>query len=211
MSPKVHPGALGRILSRIRFGSTLNIAASLANPCRPTYGLRGVYTEKLVKKAAEVMHSIGYERGMVVYGMDDRSGRGMDELSVSGGTFVHEFSRQGCSEYTLHPEDAGLKPSSFEKVSAIGDAAREAVRFVQVLAGKNHEACIDFTCLNAGAILHTAGICAGIKKGVEMSREAIESGRAIEKLKQWASCQDTSGGRGLERLEILLKKAEMGS
>lgn len=33
MSPKVHPGGLGRLLSQIRFGSTLNIAASLAHPC----------------------------------------------------------------------------------------------------------------------------------------------------------------------------------
>ncbi len=32
MSPKVHPQALFRILSQIRFGTTLNIAGSLANP-----------------------------------------------------------------------------------------------------------------------------------------------------------------------------------
>ncbi|MCG8571008.1 MAG: anthranilate phosphoribosyltransferase, partial [Spirochaetes bacterium] len=32
MSPTVHPQALGRILSQIHFGSTLNISASLANP-----------------------------------------------------------------------------------------------------------------------------------------------------------------------------------
>ncbi len=31
MSPKIHPMALGRILSQISFGSTLNIAASLAS------------------------------------------------------------------------------------------------------------------------------------------------------------------------------------
>ncbi|MFZ1985956.1 MAG: anthranilate phosphoribosyltransferase, partial [Desulfatitalea sp.] len=45
MSAQVHPNALFRILSQIRFGSTLNIAASLASPCRPTHGLRGVYAE----------------------------------------------------------------------------------------------------------------------------------------------------------------------
>ncbi|HSO67871.1 MAG TPA: anthranilate phosphoribosyltransferase, partial [Desulfatirhabdiaceae bacterium] len=39
MSAKVHPNSLARILSQIRFGSTLNIAASLASPCRPTHGL----------------------------------------------------------------------------------------------------------------------------------------------------------------------------
>jgi anthranilate phosphoribosyltransferase len=211
MSPKVHPGALGRILSRIRFGSTLNIAASLANPCRPTYGLRGVYTKRLVRKAAEVMQSIGYQKGMVVYGKDDNSGRGMDELSLSGGTIVYEFNQNGGNEYTFYPEDAGLMPSVFEEVAAIGDPAKEAIRFIRVLSGKKHEACIDFTCLNAGAILYTAGKCDSIKNGVEMSRDAIESSRAIEKLRQWTSFQDSSGGKGLQRLECLLAKAASSS
>ncbi len=52
MRSKVHSGALGRILSQIRFVSTLNIPASLANPCRPKLGLRSVYSEKLLPVAA---------------------------------------------------------------------------------------------------------------------------------------------------------------
>jgi anthranilate phosphoribosyltransferase len=204
MSPKVHPGALGRILSQIRFGSTLNIAASLANPCRPTLGLRGVYTEKLLRKAAEVMHAIGYEKGMVVYGKDIKSGYGMDELSLSGETIVHEFTHSSSHEYTFHPEEAGLKQRPFEDIAAIGDTAKEAVRFVEVLSGRNHEPCIDFTCLNAGAILYTAGFCDSIRKGTEMARESIESHHAVEKLRQWAICQDSSGGKGLHKLESLL-------
>ena len=67
-SPKIHPAALGRILSQIRFGSTLNIAASLAHPCKPSLGLRGVYSESMLEKTAEAMHAVGYERGIVAYG-----------------------------------------------------------------------------------------------------------------------------------------------
>lgn len=207
MSPKVHPGALGRVLSQIRFGSTLNIAASLANPCRPTYGLRGVYTEKLLHKAADVMRSIGYERGMIVYGKDKDSGNGMDELSLSGETRVIEFNRHLRTEYTLHPEDAGLKRISFHEIASLHDTARESVRFVQVLSGKNSASCVDFTCLNAGAILYTAGKCDSLKRGVEISREAIEDGRAIKKLRQWVMCQKSSEEKGHHRFEVHLKKA----
>ena len=64
MSPAVHPGGLGRILSQIRFGSTLNIAASLANPARPTHGVRGVYSDTLIAPVGEVMLGIGYERAI---------------------------------------------------------------------------------------------------------------------------------------------------
>lgn len=207
MSPKVHPGALGRILSQIRFGSTLNIAASLANPCRPTIGLRGVYKESLLTIAADVMRSISYERAMVVYGMDAQSGSGMDELSVAGVTKVCEFTPSSRREYILNPEDAGIRRSPFAEIAALGSPTLEARRLVQVLAGRDHPACIDFTCLNAGAILYTAGKCNSIKRGVEMSREAIAEGRAIGKLQQWVSCQDSSQGTGALRLEALLKTA----
>ncbi|MDA8125193.1 MAG: anthranilate phosphoribosyltransferase [Deltaproteobacteria bacterium] len=207
MSPKVHPGALGRILSQIRFGSTLNIAASLANPGRPNLGLRGVYSEKLLDKVAKVMRGIGYERGMVVYGKDSQSGQGMDELSIAGETRVREFTREVSQEYALHPEDLGLKRAPFEQIARLGEPSQEALRFIQVLAGKGHQACIDFTCLNAGAILYTAGKCADLKQGVELSRETIGSHRAVEKLQQWAKCQKDSGDVGLKRLESLLVKA----
>ena len=68
MSQQVHPHALPRILSQIRFGSTLNIAASLANPASPRFALRGVYSSDMVAPTAEVMREIGYEHALVVHG-----------------------------------------------------------------------------------------------------------------------------------------------
>jgi anthranilate phosphoribosyltransferase len=165
--------------------------------------------EKMMKKAALVMRSIGYKKGMVVYGKDACSGYGMDEVSISGETRVIEFDHRVQNEYTIHPEDAGLKKAPFEEIASLSDTARESVRFVQVLSGINNKSCVDFTCLNAGAILYTAGKCDSIKKGVEMSRGAIEDSRAIEKLKQWVMCQDSSDGEGLHRLESLLKRLGM--
>lgn len=63
MSGKVHPQALYRILSQIRFGTVLNIAGSLANPALPTYGVRGVYSKEMVLPIAKAMKEIGYKRG----------------------------------------------------------------------------------------------------------------------------------------------------
>jgi anthranilate phosphoribosyltransferase len=63
MSQKVHPQALFRILSQVRFGTILNIAGSLANPALPTCGVRGVYSSDLVLPVAQVMKEIGYSKG----------------------------------------------------------------------------------------------------------------------------------------------------
>jgi len=190
MSGHIHPGALGRILSQIRFGSTLNIAASLANPCKPTIGLRGVGNEKLLLPSAQVMARIGYRRGMVVHGYDAASGDGMDEISLCGETRVVEFTGETCTEYTLTPEDAGLARVAMEEIATTNDLQSETARFKKVLAGDGPTACIDFTCLNAGAILYIAGISDSIKDGVAKSRAAIVNGAAFAKLEEWKRVQN---------------------
>lgn len=204
MSQKVHPVALGRILSQIRFGSTLNIAASLANPARPNHGLRGVWTDAILPGVADVMQKIGYTRGMVVYGADSHSGLGMDEISPCGKTLVREFSEEGVCQYTFMPEDAGIRSTRFEDVAFTGTLEDESRRFVSVLSGNGHEACVSFTCLNAGAILYVAGKCSSMKDGAELSRETIRSGKAIEKLRQWVSSQGSGDRTRLKRIDSLL-------
>ena len=190
MSGQIHPGALGRILSQIRFGSTLNIAASLANPCKPTIGLRGVGNENLLMPSAKVMSQIGYSRGMVVHGFDAVSGDGMDELSLCGETKVVEFTGETMKEYSIIPEDLGLERVSVQDIAPTNDLQRETERFKKVLTGDGPNACIDFTCLNAGAILYTAGICDSIKDGIARSKSAITNGLAHEKLEQWKQFQN---------------------
>jgi anthranilate phosphoribosyltransferase len=208
MSPKVHPQSLGRILSRIRFGSTLNIAASLASPCRPTHGLRGVYSKALLSGVAEVMKEIGYERAMVVHGFDSRKEKGMDELSTLGESIIHEFYPDG-REYTFSivPEDVGLKRSDYSAIAATGNVESEAVRFLEVISGTGHPECIDLTCLNAGAILYLVGQTVDIASGVQASRELIASGKALAKLSQWVSAQTDPKKQGIQKYLTLAAEA----
>jgi anthranilate phosphoribosyltransferase len=205
MSPRVHPGALGRVLSQIRFGSTLNIAASLANPARPTLGLRGVHSQRLLEPVALAMASLGYQRALVVHGIDASSGLGMDEVSPCGQTLALRLEDGDVQRLELTPEAAGLRGCAFEEVAALGDLAGEARRFVRVIAGVEHEACIDFTCLNAGAALWVVERCASLAEGVRLAREVIGRGGALALLRRWVAVQGAEGGP--ERLEALLLQA----
>jgi anthranilate phosphoribosyltransferase len=208
MSPQVHPRALGRILSQIRFGSTLNIAASLAHPCRPTHALRGVYAVEALPKVAAVMREIGYRRGMVVHGFDDLREKGMDELSVLGPTRILEFFPEGSTrEYEIVPEEFGLARVPYECVAPLPDRSQEAVRFLQVLAGAGHPACVDFVCLNAGAVLYVAGRAESLGAGVRRSYDLIGGGQALKKLAAWVAVQQGPAQEGVRRLEDLLASA----
>ena len=212
MSPAVHPGGLGRILSQIRFGSTLNIAASLANPVRPTHGVRGVYADGMLGPVGDVMMEIGYEHALVVHGYDDRREAGMDELSVLGASVVSELHADGCRDsYTVEPEDFGLRRAAHSEIAPLGDLRSEAVRFIQVLGGRGHEACGDAACLNAAAVLYVAGRAADLGDGLAQAREAVASGAALAKLEEWVAAQ--AGGAeqraaGEARLSAL--RAEAG-
>ncbi len=211
MSPQVHPNALFRILSQIRFGSTLNIAASLASPCRPTHALRGVYAEPVMDKVAELMRAIGYQRAMVVHGYDADGRAGMDEISTLGETAVREFFPDGTSRaYRLSPEALGVKRSTYADVAALGDVHAEAVRFVRVVSGIDHPACIDLVRANAGAILYLAGQAPDLPSGVEAARQLIFSGRAFEKLCQWLTAQSDEPGAGRERFAAIAAEAGLG-
>ena len=189
MSAKVHPCALGRILSQIRFGSTLNIAASLANPARPDRVVRGVYTPRLLPLVTEVLQAIGVEQGMVVHGYDAILQGGMDELSITGPTEIIRFTQNERQAFTLRPEDVGLHTANFAEIAALGNVQAERDRLVVILSGKGTVACTEMTCLNAAAILVVGGLADSLEAGVVRAQEAIADGRAFAKLEQWRRVQ----------------------
>jgi anthranilate phosphoribosyltransferase len=205
MSPKVHPSALGRILSQISFGTTLNISASLANPAMPQYGVRGVYAKELVNPVARVMKEIGYKRAIVIHGLDGDGASGIDEASTLGMTIVSELKENGViNEYSISAEDIGIKRASRESIAPLDDLKNEAARFVRLLSGKEDGACSDIICLNAAFLLYMMNITPSIKDGFYKSKEIIKSGEAINKLKNWVKAQQSQEGKGISKLNSFL-------
>ena len=94
MSPLVHPKGLFRILSQIRFGTTLNIAGSLASPILPHLGVRGVFSPEMVNRVAEVKREIRYKEAFVFHGRRDDGQPAMDEISNLGQLFSVDSTRE---------------------------------------------------------------------------------------------------------------------
>ncbi len=208
MSPWVHPVGLGRILSKIRFGTILNIAGSLANPAMPRCGVRGVYSKDLVVPIAEAMKNIGYSRAMVVFGLASDGHRGMDEVSPSGKTFAAEIFEDGRIEtFELSPQDFGAEPVDERLLLPRKDIFQEAVEFLWVLSGAEKGPKETTISINAAPILMMAGKAGSLSEGFSISREIIRSGKALEKLGGWVSAQNSDPLAGAERLELLVERA----
>jgi len=207
MSPNVHPQALFRILSQMSFGSILNIAASLANPANPRYGVRGVYSKEIVMPVIQTMKKIGFKRAMVFHGRSGNGAGGMDELSPVGESFIAELFQDGdIVSYTLSPEEIGLcHRLTVEEISGGADPRKEALRLLEVLAGRNKGALYETICINTAPIFYIAGEVQNLKEGGKRAGQIIDSGRAIDKLMEWVQAQNRSAKTGKERLESLLR------
>ena len=204
MSPHIHPRALGRILSKLFFGSTLNIAASLANPALPRLGLRGVYAKEMILPVAKVMQAIGYQRAVVLYGSIDGSDKGMDEASVCGTTFCAELSNNGkISEFSIRPEQLGLNCHDPGELIPADEISQEAKRFVSLIRGNSNGARKEAAILNAGLIFYAAGKVDSIRAGIEMAATSLNGGTAYQTLEKWVKTQSEDPEAGMRRLAEL--------
>ncbi len=205
MNPALHPG-LARILKDIRFGSILNIAASLANPAMPRIGLRGIYSRDLLISVAEVMREIGYKRALVVSGTSSRTGKSIDEISIIGETYVAELFDDGAvSTYELSPKDVGaLETVEESEILASSDPKGEALALVRALSGEDRPKAA-ITAANAGALIYLSGKSDSIADGAAVASDAIGSGKALQKLEEWIKAQNRDPEKGVNKFESLVK------
>jgi len=205
MSPNIHPMALGRILSQIYFGSTLNIAASLANPALPSTGVRGVYSMGMIQPVARVMKEIGYKSAIVLHGCIKGSDLGMDEASVCGITHCARIFNDGSiKEFVIDPEKLGIGLKNPEELVPEKDIEKEAKRFAALIAGRDSTARKDAAILNAGLIFLAADRVDSLESGIEKAADLLDSGMALKTLEKWVTSQNSDPGSGLKKLHSLM-------
>jgi anthranilate phosphoribosyltransferase len=208
MSSKVHPQALYRILSQIRFGTVLNIAGSLANPALPSYGVRGVYSKEMVHPIAMAMKEIGYKSALVVHGRSADNIRGMDELSTLGPSYVAELDEDGeIREYTITLEELGVKQGNEASILYQSDRTAEAINLLRVLCGEDKSHRSEIVCMNAAPLLHITGHAESLKEGVDKAREILDGDKPVRKLRSWVKQQNSESGERLEKLDEMLALA----
>lgn len=202
-SSKVHPMALGRILSRISFGSPLNIAASLAHPGLPKVGVRGVYSPALLQPVAEVMRAIGYSDAVVVYGEIKGSDKGMDEASVCGESHAMLLKDGVITPFSFMPEDVGVGLYSADCIAMETSREKAAEEMYELLGGKGEPAKNDAVIVNSSLIFYVQDMVPTLKDGVELARELLMSGKALETLGKWVLVQNRDEGVARAKLEAL--------
>jgi anthranilate phosphoribosyltransferase len=162
---------------QLGFRTVFNLLGPLTNPARADRQLMGIYDKDLGLKVAQVLNEMGVKRALVVAGAD-----GMDEITISGETYIVEVDHGVISSYTIYPEMFGLSSYSLDEVA--GGSAEENAEIIRGIANGEKGAYRDIVVLNAAAAFYLSEQAASIAEGVRMVQDLLDTGRVKSKLEQ---------------------------
>jgi anthranilate phosphoribosyltransferase len=179
-APLFHPAMkyVGKARSELGVRSIFNMLGPLTNPAGVRRQLVGVYQKDVAGKLAGALQMLGVERACVVHSDD-----GMDEVTLSCGTIVHEVNKnEKPNEYHLQPKDFGLPQHALASLRG-GDKKDNAAITLNILQGNKGPA-RDVVVANAALGIYVSGKGKTLSDGRQMAEESIDSGKAMERLQQ---------------------------
>ncbi|MBP0614394.1 anthranilate phosphoribosyltransferase [Jiella mangrovi] len=173
--------------SRVELGTRtiFNMLGPLANPAGVKKLLVGVFSPQWLRPIAETLLALGTEAAWVVHG------DGLDEMTPTGTTEIVQLKDGVISEFTVDPEEVGLKRRPLHELKG-GDGAYNAAALKAVLDGEPG-AYRDAVLLNTAGALVMAGAAPDLAAGIAKAAEAIESGRARDAVRRLAEATQALG------------------
>ena len=128
-APTHHPAMKNVGPTRVELATRtiFNLLGPLSNPAGVTRQMVGVFSRQWVQPLAQVLKNLGAESVWVVHGSD-----GLDEITITGQTFVAALENGTIRSFEVTPEDAGLPRASGDALKG-GDAAANAAALRGVL------------------------------------------------------------------------------
>ncbi len=178
-APLYHPAMKQIAPHRQHLGirTIFNILGPLLNPAGVRRQLIGAFDRPTAQRLAEVLASRGIQRAVTLHSQD-----GYDEASpfASNTLFVVQ-SGNDCIQsldYKAPTNGMRLQPEELQ-----GHSAQEnAEKILGVLTGQIRGAARQTVVLNAALGFFVAGKLHQIEDGLELAREIIDSGKAMQKL-----------------------------
>ncbi|HEV7377781.1 MAG TPA: anthranilate phosphoribosyltransferase [Pyrinomonadaceae bacterium] len=181
MFAPLYHGATARVASvRRELGvhTTFNLLGPLTNPASAPRQIIGVWHQALIEPLARALVALGTEHAWVVHGSD-----GLDEVTLTGETFVAEAHNGQVKTFEIAPEDFGLERAELSHLRG-GDAEANAQIIRAVLQGSRRDEARDLVVANAAAALFVGGSAADLYAAARLAEESVDNGAALGKLEQ---------------------------
>jgi anthranilate phosphoribosyltransferase len=157
--------------------TVFNVLGPLTNPAGARAQVVGVYSPELVPTIADVLVRLGATRAFVVHGAG-----GIDELSPAGPNVVCEVVDGDVRTRNIDPLELGLEPTDPAELRG-GSPHENAAAIHAVFAGENGGR-RNAILLNAAGAIAAGGHAEDLREGLELARNAVDSGAAAAQLQQ---------------------------
>ncbi len=155
--------------------SIFNLLGPVTNPAGASAQVLGVYEASLTDKIAQVLERLGTKEAFVVCGEGT-----YDEISICGPTKVSHLKNGEVNTFQMTPEEFGLRRADCEDI--VGGDAKENAKITRSILDGDKGPKRDMVLLNAAAAFMAAGNCDNFNDGITMAADAIDSGKALQKL-----------------------------
>lgn len=164
-----------------------NLLGPLVNPARPNMQVVGVFDPSITDLYAQILLLMKAKRALIVHGYSLDKKPCLDELSSFSTSKLSQLHSSGQIE-TMEVDAAlfGFQPATIQDLKG-GDARANAEIIRNILSGKDTGPKLDFLVYNASVGFILAGLAKDIYQGLEIAREMVASGAALNKLKEFAA------------------------
>lgn len=174
-APLFHPAMkhIAPVRKALKVPTFFNILGPMINPSEPKYQLLGVNNAENFSHYKNVYETLPVKYAIV------NSIDGYDEVSLTADT---HFTTKGVDK-RLAPTDFGMPQNQPEKLYG-GDSVKDAAQiFITILKGKGTNEQNNAVLANAALALNLVYANKSLADCVEMAKESLESGKALNKLK----------------------------
>mgnify|MGYP000589686770 CR=1 FL=1 len=167
-APVYHAGVKHamNVRTTLKTRTLFNVLGPLANPAKPTHSVLGVYTPELLLPYAHTLQLLQHQHALIVHGA------GLDEFALHGPSHVIGVDGNSLTEYTVTPSDFGLSEYPLEAIVG-GSPLENKAAIAAVFNGQGQPAHQAAIAMNAGALLHLAGIADSFTQGAELALESM--------------------------------------
>ncbi|MET3925200.1 anthranilate phosphoribosyltransferase [Devosia sp. 2618] len=176
-APSHHPAMrhVGPARAEMGVRTMFNLLGPQSNPAGVRRYMLGVYAEEWVEPVAAALLANRAIKAWVVHGSD-----GLDEITVTGPSFVAQIANGDLRSFEVTPESAGLK--RYDAKDLLGADPDYNAQAIHALFDGAPGAYRDVVLLNAGAALIVADKVADLREGAEAAASIVDSGKAKETL-----------------------------
>ncbi|GGI81010.1 anthranilate phosphoribosyltransferase [Legionella impletisoli] len=171
--PRFHQGLRHAREARgaLKIRTLFNLLGPLLNPAEVKKQVVGVYAKSWLRPIATVLANLGSEHTMVIHSRD-----GLDEISIAEVTDVVEYKQGQFIEWSIDPKRYHLDHAHLDDI--LVHSPLESLNLAeQVFSGEKGPA-RDIVLLNSAAVLYCADLCTHFEEGIQLAKEAIDSGKA---------------------------------